>query len=1222
MRKHYNKIIAGVLTAAMIVPTAVSVAEPMRSYASQILGETTFDHKMLPWHTAEASPAKQYFDIADGNVHITILVPEGADKEKWDLQFRHRNLNFQKGHEYKVSFKAKSSRDGFELCSCIGTIKGDEEYFELDGSSNDMHMGPHMGGQWPSAAVKLTKEWQTFEGIFKPTKDLDAVEWRFDYAKGTKYQGNAIQGDELWFDDMSIEDLTLDVYGPQTFNYGYTTRKYSGLDDNFISVNQLGYCKGLAKSATLSDNKGDITYDCKKLELDDINYDYEIVRTSDQEIVYTGKTSKPVFDQDSGDNVCRIDFTGFDEEGEYYIRIKGKSWRSFPFRIGSDIYREAGNDMLTNALNYFYLNRAGSKIRSEYITSGEARELAHAHQPDDYNGFVLNEWQRAYYNNPAYYHYNVFDKNTSGLNTGGGWYNGRDFGKSMTEGGMSVWTLQNMYERSLYYDTSNDKFKDGSGKVVIPETGNSVPDILDECRYELDFMSKMKVKPNEPTWGDYAGMYYHSARSVGFDADMRDYECECLYCVEPPTFAATLNYAACAAQGARLWAEYDDEYAKELWKSAKDAYDAYLKYFYKASPDEESNYQSLYAPQYKGVGSYFNPEDEVEADAYWAACELYITAKEMEDTDAQSYFLQLSDYDNAFKFTTRITGGNNEICDGSLTLFNSGNPASAGSMSLLLNKRLMDGKQERILMDSVVEAADDIIDVEKGQGYGIPYMYNGPGSLPNGLAFQVWYTGFEQDSNERALNNMFALAYAYDITGDDKYLNGVVSGMDYLLGNNSMAYSFISGYGSYHVKNPVHIYWKNDIDSTKPKAPSGVIVSGPNSKVSDPYTRSLGFPEDAQDPSERFYVDSSEAWSTNESSLSCNASLAWIVSFLQDEACGETDDTEPSGDINSDGVLNMADYVLLKRWMLGIYNIKLPDWKEADFCKDNRLDVFDLCHMKKLILKNNELTYVEPDVRVEYGSPFFSEQTDLKIYRGPDESYEVIGVLPVNSSMREWGHQDNDNRWMFIEYKGQYGWINTLDDNGHSLVFFSAVAAKPVIYLYPEEKTDVHVELELIGSELSTTYPKYNNGWDVTAYPDGKLVNKTDGTNHKYLFWDSVNCSTRFDMSEGFCVAGSDTEDFLKEKLTYMGLTEEEMNEFIVYWLPKMEHNAYNLIAFQGDAYTDSAKLEITPSPDSLCRIFMVYAPLEKAVDIEPQQLRTFERNGFTVVEWGGCEIE
>ncbi|MBR3268655.1 MAG: hypothetical protein IKI58_08035 [Oscillospiraceae bacterium] len=70
-----------------------------------------------------------------------------------------------------------------------------------------------------------------------------------------------------------------------------------------------------------------------------------------------------------------------------------------------------------------------------------------------------------------------------------------------------------------------------------------------------------------------------------------------------------------------------------------------------------------------------------------------------------------------------------------------------------------------------------------------------------------------------------------------------------------------------------------------------------------------------------------------------------------------------------------------------------------------------------------------------------------------------------------------------------------------------------------------------------------------------------------------------------------------------------------------MEHNAYNLIAFQGEAYTNSAKLTVTPAPDSECRVFMAYVPLAEPVEIEPQQLKTFERRGFAVVEWGGVKI-
>ena len=332
---------------------------------------------------------------------------------------------------------------------------------------------------------------------------------------------------------------------------------------------------------------------------------------------------------------------------------------------------------------------------------------------------------------------------------------------------------------------------------------------------------------------------------------------------------------------------------------------------------------------------------------------------------------------------------------------------------------------------------------------------------------------------------------------------------------------------------------------------------------------------------------------------------------------------KPSGDINGDYWLNIADVTLMQKWLLGNTDVKIYDWRTVDFCRDGKIDSFDLSLMRREVIKTRIGLFLEPDVYSGY-HPIRVLEDGLKMYLGPDESYgydERISI-PKGTQLNEDGYQNGNDKWIFTSYGSRNGWIRTVkEDDTTPTIMYETIMAKPVIYLYPEQETDVHVELELTEAELSTTYPRYDNGWDVTAYPDGTLLNKADGTHHKYLFWDAVNCSTRFDFSKGFCVAGSDTESFLKEKLTYMGLTEEEMNEFIVYWLPRMEHNAYNLISFQGDTYTNSAKLDITPAPDSMLRIFMTYVPLEKAVDIEPQQLETFERKGFTVVEWGGSEI-
>ena len=178
---------------------------------------------------------------------------------------------------------------------------------------------------------------------------------------------------------------------------------------------------------------------------------------------------------------------------------------------------------------------------------------------------------------------------------------------------------------------------------------------------------------------------------------------------------------------------------------------------------------------------------------------------------------------------------------------------------------------------------------------------------------------------------------------------------------------------------------------------------------------------------------------------------------------------------------------------------------------------------------------------------------------------------------------------------------------------------KPVIYLYPEEETEVSVELSLNG-ELTCTYPTYKDGWTVTALPDGTLTDAR-GQTYNYLYWEG-EAELAYDFSEGFCVKGEDTAAFLEEALEDMGLTRREANEFIVYWLPMMELNPYNLISFQTENYTDAAKLMVSPTPDTVLRVFMAWKGAEEFTELPKQELTAPKRNGFTVVEWGGTEVE
>ena len=177
---------------------------------------------------------------------------------------------------------------------------------------------------------------------------------------------------------------------------------------------------------------------------------------------------------------------------------------------------------------------------------------------------------------------------------------------------------------------------------------------------------------------------------------------------------------------------------------------------------------------------------------------------------------------------------------------------------------------------------------------------------------------------------------------------------------------------------------------------------------------------------------------------------------------------------------------------------------------------------------------------------------------------------------------------------------------------------KPIIYFYPEEPTICSVKVTLNG-QLTCTYPTHGaDGWqNFTTYPDGTLI-FPDGNEYYALYWEGVQ-RTQWDFSQGFCVKGQDTAEFLAWALSAQGLTAREANEFIIYWLPLMQDNSYNVIAFQTTAYTEGAVLDITPTPNTLLRVFMAYYPSAEVVDITPQAFESPVRQGFTVVEWGGC---
>ncbi|MBR3134232.1 MAG: hypothetical protein IKG56_02080 [Clostridia bacterium] len=184
-----------------------------------------------------------------------------------------------------------------------------------------------------------------------------------------------------------------------------------------------------------------------------------------------------------------------------------------------------------------------------------------------------------------------------------------------------------------------------------------------------------------------------------------------------------------------------------------------------------------------------------------------------------------------------------------------------------------------------------------------------------------------------------------------------------------------------------------------------------------------------------------------------------------------------------------------------------------------------------------------------------------------------------------------------------------------------AIILKPIIYLYPTRKTNVSVKL-LRDDLISCSYPKYKNKWEVIANHNGDLVYKHSGRKLYSLYYESVDEYKYTIQDDGFIVKGEDSIDFLEEKLARLGLSEREAEEFIVYWLPKLECNKYNYVRFATkEEIEKNMPIEIKPMPDSFIRVLMTYKGLEKPIQVKEQEIVTPKRKGFVAVEWGGTQI-
>jgi hypothetical protein len=210
----------------------------------------------------------------------------------------------------------------------------------------------------------------------------------------------------------------------------------------------------------------------------------------------------------------------------------------------------------------------------------------------------------------------------------------------------------------------------------------------------------------------------------------------------------------------------------------------------------------------------------------------------------------------------------------------------------------------------------------------------------------------------------------------------------------------------------------------------------------------------------------------------------------------------------------------------------------------------------------------------------------------------------------------------FLASNPLFYWKNTM---GQWMLFSSsevvplAECGKPVIYLYPEETTDINVQLYLQGGFTASIPPYGEKGWTVTAAPDGTLLNHADGQQYSYLFWEGFNSAypqpKHFDV-----VARDDVPMYLINTLWSYGLNQTEIRDFMEFWLPRMQKARYYKVSWiDTEAFNQLAPLSLSKKPENILRILMEYEELAEPVASNPMPTpEPMERNGFTVVEWGG----
>ena len=548
-----------------------------------------------------------------------------------------------------------------------------------------------------------------------------------------------------------------------------------------IRLNQIGFYPNAPKIAVvLTNKKGSFS-----------------LQTPDKKTVFKGILKKSIQPNFAGQYTWIANFSAFTKPGKYVLNVSGVG-NSYTFSISKNVHQQVANA----SIKAFYFMRASTPLLEKYA----------------------GKWHRAmgHPDNKVLVHASAVSEGRpegSLVSSPRGWYDAGDYNKYIVNSGISTYTLLSLYEDFPEYMKTV--------KLNIPESGNGIPDLLNETLWNLRWMLTMQDSID--------GGVYHKLTNAAFDKmEMPNKATEPRYIIQKST-AATLDFTAVMAQSARVFRQYE----VQLPGFADSCREAALKAWEWAQTHPHIIYNKYV------LNDNFNPkittgdygDGEVRDEFIWAASELFVTLKDI-------------------KYVQKI----NVIPDIKM-------PLPSWSQVRVLGYYTIARNSERI----AATGYKNIAEIKKR----IVNYANGLIKDANKTAYRaVMYkkkANFIWGSNSVAANQGIALIQAYKLTGDKKYLQYALDNLDYILGRNGTGYSFVTGYGS---RTPMHPHHRPSVADGIIDPIPGLLAGGANPGDED----HIPLPSFISDEA---YIDNDQAYASNEVAINWNSPLAYLANALE-----------------------------------------------------------------------------------------------------------------------------------------------------------------------------------------------------------------------------------------------------------------------------------------------------------------------------------------------------